>query len=325
MKRIKFGIGLGIAVLTHQPALFAEGKVSPSEKATQIAQKQAHLKNLLQRLRKEAEHIQNPLFAKDAKIIPETPQFSIVKAHQKHEKQLAEKLEAEGLYKSVQDQSLFPKNEPMPFISAPGSVWRSHHSYPGGLLYHTLTNLKLGLSYSQTYKEIYRIQLRQDYIRMAALMHDSAKTLTIVWNEDGSCTENEVGIANTSAHHIWAIAEAIERKYPTDFIVTLASAHSPPLAGKSLSDLVGFLKAASILAEVPYEKAGLSPDGKTLASLPPIEAFITHLDDHDYVLTETSIDAVDVMEKVKGLDFWKRNELLSKEGDLPIYLKAASH
>jgi hypothetical protein len=295
--------------------------IAPNMRAQQIAERQSHLQKLSKNLEKEARSILNSQLKQDALTVIKRPKFTVIQARKAAESELMSKLIQEGLLdnSAVSTQppvSIFPKEDPMAFIAAPGSAWPGHHSYPGGLLYHTYTNLMIGKRIAQTYQDIYGVRLRYDYIRLAAIWHDAAKTITLPWNADGSCAKQELQIAKTSAHHILGIAEALFRKYPTDFIVTLASAHSPPLEGKSLSELIGYLKAAAIIAGVSYNQAGLTEDGKALVSLAPIEAFINHLDDHDYVLTQTSITTLD---KTTHLDLWKRNEMLSKSGDLSFY------
>jgi len=311
--------------LRTEGAQVAQDKTA-MQHAHRIAQSQPHVKALHERLKKEALSISDSTFRKDALTTLDRPIFSVVNANRKFEAEIIQKLQRESLLEKS-SSNLFPTEEPMPFLAAPGSAWLGHHSYPGGLVYHTYANLSIGLRYAQVYREIYGIKLRQDYIRMASILHDSAKTMTIQWNKDGSTSPSELQIAGTSAHHIFAVAEAVFRKYPTDFIITLASAHSPALQGQSLSTLIKYLKAAAIIANVPYSAMGLSGDGQTLKAPPPIESFINHLDDHDFVLTESSIEAVDrsLNQKTNGdpknnqKDYWQRDEILSRNGDLRFY------
>lgn len=317
MKRCFF---LGLILFNLLAAPFAFGQEdSPAIKAWKIAKEQPHLRALFQKLEKEAGTIATPEFRQYALSTLKGPAFTVISAHREHEAEIINQLKKESL---LDDRTayLFPKTEPIPFLAAPGSTWPGHHSYPGGLVYHTYTNLRMALRYAETYQEIYGVQLRLDYLRLAAILHDAAKTITIPWNTDGSCAKEEISIAGTAAHHIFAVAEAVFRKYPSDLIVTLASAHSPAFSGQPLSTLIGYLKAAAIIAEMPYTSAGLTSDGRALASRPPIESFVNHLVDHDYVLTETSVENVDHALRPEG-DYWKRDEILSKTGDLLIYQK----
>jgi hypothetical protein len=317
MKMVIFSAFLGSSLLSISVFSWAS---PPNQKAYEIAQNQPNLMHLMKKLEFEANQIGDAQFRKDALSILQGPTFLVLEARKKNSVEISRKLQKAHLY-APSAIPLFPHDAPMNFLAAPGSVWLHHHSYPGGLVYHTITNLRVGTSYAEVYEDIYGVKLRNDYIRLAAIWHDAAKTFTIPWNADGSCSPQEALIAKTSAHHIFAVAEAIYRKYPTEFIVTLASAHNPPLAGQSLNDLIGYLQAGAIVAGQPFIAAGLTADGTRLAALPPIEAFINHLDDHDYVLTETSIAAVEgkLNVPVGVSDFWKRDEALSQNGDLPLY------
>jgi hypothetical protein len=205
----------------------------------------------------------------------------------------------------------------MAFIAAAGGTAMGHHAYPGGLVYHTLFNLRSGVAYAHNYRFVYGIAADEDLIRAAAIWHDVAKTFTLPWNEDGSLPKEEASLAGTSAHHIWGVAEALARKLPPKFIVTLASAHEAPW-GEGRKKVCGFLRAASRIAGVDYAAAGLRTDGEGLAGewdkQPPVEAFITHFDDGDFPLTILSMQAVPT-----GGDLWKRAEKMAAQGDLALY------
>ncbi len=320
------------AVLASLPSIGVANEKNANQHAFQIAERQPKLKKLFEKLENEAQSIIDPNLRKDALAVLHHPVFGVLLKSRSHEAEIIQNLKQEKLIDFTNTPpSIFPKGEPMPFLAAPGSVWNSHHSYPGGLVYHTYTNLSLGLKYALVYQDVYDVKLRKDTLRFAAIFHDSAKTTTLSWNSDGSCTSEEIQIAGTSAHHIIAIAEAIFRKYPPDLIVTIASAHTPPATGIAARELINYLKAGAILAEAPYTAAGLTRNGKALTSRPSIEAFVNHLDDHDYLLTENSILAVDesikktLEESNSQRDYWKRNEILSRQGDLPLYQNSLTH
>lgn len=318
---------LSSSLLLGASLVFANPIPSPAQKALQIAQAQPHVRSLALKLKNEAKSIQDTKMREDALSVIETPSFKFLKALDPQEMQsVLKKLKQESLLDPKTDSLLAQGvTEAMRFIAAPGSSWSSHHAYPAGLLYHTYANLRIGVKYAEVYKEIYGVHLKRDLIRFAAIWHDAAKTLTIPWNPDGSCIQNEVQVGGTAAHHIFGIAEAAYRKHPPSTIITLASAHSPPSLGKPPAELLNYLKAAAILAKVSYSAVGVTEDGKALAENPPIEAWINHLGDHDYVLMGASMGVgakrVDLNNNQKNdpKDYWKRNETLSQKGDLRFY------
>lgn len=299
-------------------AAYAE---TPENRAYQIAARQARLQKISKELGQEAEKLSDPKLRKDALALLETPRFEVFEARKAKEAELVQQLKKENLYSS--NLPLFPNRPASHFLSAPGSTWNGHHSYPGGLTYHTYFNLVAGLGFVDSYKKVYGIELNKDWVRLAAIWHDAAKTFTLEWKENGSCTEAENMIAGTAAHHIWAITEVLYRKYPSHFAVILASAHSPPFAGGGLQEMIGYLRAASILAGVSFQSAGLTSDGKSLAHAPPLEAFVNHMDDHDYVLSSTTMNKMATIssQTLDEQDFWKRNELFSKDSDISLYFQ----
>jgi hypothetical protein len=84
--------------------------------------------------------------------------------------------------------------------------------------------------------------------------------------------------------------------------------------------LVRFLQAASIIAGKPFQAAGLSDDGTKLAKPAPLESYLNHLSDHDWVASEVSFkEAADALKQTySDLDAWKQDELLSRFGDLRV-------
>jgi len=291
-------------------------------RATEVAAKQPRIQAILKSLKAEASSIRDAKRRQEALVALDKPVFAVVAGRRASESEIVSKLQAAELLDLGFTGPLFPKHEPMPFIAAPGGKWNAHHSYPGGLVYHTSFNLRTGLALADNYARVYGVQPSRDMIRLAAIWHDAAKPMTFSWNDDGSLNREEERIAGTGAHHIWAVAEAVYRGLPRDLIVAIASAHGAPSPGSGLEDLLKFLRAGSIIAGKPFEDAGLSADGSRLASLPPMEAFINRIDDHDYVFTDVSLPNVaEAVDRVLGAtgDFWKRNEILARDGDVALY------
>ncbi|HEY5341327.1 MAG TPA: HDIG domain-containing metalloprotein [Candidatus Aquilonibacter sp.] len=176
-----------------------------------------------------------------------------------------------------------------PFWSTPGSDTNGHHSYPGGLCAHELFNARMGMQFAQTYDRQYfggRANVDPDVAIAAALYHDIMKTVVFQYREDGTFLE-ELSIGDTGGHHCLSGAEAILRGRDARFVTVLLSAHAAPSLGDERK-VVTWARAAAMIAGVDPVAFGLvkrTPDGFGLAALPPVEAFVNHLSDHDYVLT----------------------------------------
>lgn len=172
-----------------------------------------------------------------------------------------------------------------PFLSAPGSGYNSHHSYPGGLSTHTAANLHITLAIYQTYQDVFGYSVDKDIIIAAQALHDLHKPWVFQWKEDGSLLQEQT-IAGTGAHHILSMAEAIYRDFPAEEIVAQACAHNHPGTVPDEIIVVNWIKAASIIAGVdPIQKGLLDTTGKTLPSPHKQEGYIVHLGDHDFVLS----------------------------------------
>jgi hypothetical protein len=289
------------------------------EKAQKLAKSSAFITQALDQLILEARKIHDPVLRDSALRILARPEFKFVSARISKESEIKKELSKEGLFDGK--GSLFPVNDPMPFNLAPAGIWYGHHSYPGGLVIHTWTNLLHALSLSKDWKKVQGVQLNEDWLRAAVIWHDSAKTMTLSWNEDGSDTLSEEEIAGTGAHHIFGITEAAFRELPVDFILILASAHSPPHPEAGLQAVIKYLKAAAIIAGKPYSVVGLDPTGKTLLKSPPLECFIHHLSDHDWVATEPADRQVSerIEAQLNLKSHWERNRILSRVGELSLY------
>jgi hypothetical protein len=210
-----------------------------------------------------------------------------------------------------------------PFWSAPGSAIDSHHSYPGGLLVHELFNSRMAANFEQTYDALYfegGKQVDRDTVIAAAFYHDIMKTAVFQYNEDGSLFD-ELDIAGTGGHHCLSGAEAIVRGHDARFVTVLLSAHAAPSLGDE-GKVIEWCRASALIAGVDPIEYGLvkkTANGYALAVLPPIEAFVNHLSDHDYVL---SIPAVrEVVPRLQKLNAspWFRHEVLSRTSAIALY------
>jgi hypothetical protein len=179
---------------------------------------------------------------------------------------------------------------PQPFWAAAGSDANSHHSYPGGLAVHEHFNASIAQQFASTYDRVYfdaRDAVDRDTVVAAALYHDVMKTVVFQWNDDGSIFE-ETPIGATGGHHVLSGAEAIARGRSPAFVITLLSAHAAPSLGDE-TKVATWCRAAAIVAGVdPVEYGLLRRDGSQFVLAPhyvPSEAFVSHLSDHDFVIS----------------------------------------
>ena len=111
------------------------------------------------------------------------------------------------------------------FQTAPGSRMHDHHSYPGGLVYHTTADIELALNIAAVYQRIYHLEIKQEIMIFALVLHDIAKATVFPWNECGEYP-GEIKIAGTEGHHIFSISEAIYREFPLPVIKAMAFCHN---------------------------------------------------------------------------------------------------
>jgi putative nucleotidyltransferase with HDIG domain len=218
-----------------------------------------------------------------------------------------------------------------PFWSAPGSAYDSHHSYPGGLLVHELFNARMAEHFAKTYNLEYfngQSQVDRDLVIAAAFYHDIMKTVVFQYNADGSLLP-ELQIAGTGGHHCLSGAEAIVRGHDARFVTVLLSAHAAPSLGDQVK-VASWCRAAAIIAGVDPVEYGLLDRAGNLAALPPIEAFVSNLSDHDYVLSVHAMQQVGP--RVEALApyaagsaemRWWRHGVLANASAIALYEKLA--
>ncbi len=184
-----------------------------------------------------------------------------------------------------------------PFWAAPGSPEGSHHAYPGGLAMHESFNATVAEAFASAYDRHYfggRPTVSRDTAIAAALYHDAMKTVVFGWNDDGTPFD-ELTIAGTGGHHVLSGAEALARGHDARFVTTLLSAHAAPSLGDE-AKVTAWCRAAAIVANVDPVAYGLvtpAGTGFALGADPaPLEAFVNHLSDHDYVLSVHAMHVV---------------------------------
>lgn len=174
---------------------------------------------------------------------------------------------------------------PQPFWSAPGSGYASHHAYPGGLATHCALNVVSAVRLLENYDGVFNMDLSYDAAVGGELLHDLHKPWVFAWQPDGASRKEET-LAKTGEHHVLSLAESMKRGLPREVVVAQACAHEHPgtPAGEAL--VVGWIRAAAIIAGVdPVENGFLSKDGAHLPQPTRAEGFVVHLADHDWVLS----------------------------------------
>jgi hypothetical protein len=208
-----------------------------------------------------------------------------------------------GVLPPVLDAGSACPHLPQPFFSAPGSVFGGHHSYPGGLPVHETFNDLSDVSFAANYRRVYGhpgpgglpvvgdgffdrvdIDIDEDIIVAAPLLHDWGKPVVFQWNVDGTefaelnfggngATDNNgaAGDSRTGAHHIIGVAESMARGLPPKLVITQASAHSSPTSGNEYK-VVNWLRAGAIVAGIdPVAKGYLRVDGAGHLRLPAVQ------------------------------------------------------
>lgn len=236
-----------------------------------------------------AKQIRNEEFRSQTLSILENPAPTIARGD---EKNILDQLKKEKLvdadcvtvFPPVKD----PGQSPQPFWSAPGSGYASHHAYPGGLATHTALNVVSTLSLVKNYRDVNGLKLDYDAAIGGEILHDLHKPWVFAWQDDHTCRK-EQRLAGTGEHHVLSIAESIARKLPSEVIVAQACAHEHPATPAGERFVVGWLKAASIIAGVdPIAYGLLDASGTTLPLPRRIEGWVVHLADHDFVISSSA-------------------------------------
>ena len=143
-----------------------------------------------------------------------------------------------------------PKAE-MPYETAPGSGYQSHHAYPGGLVTHVATNVQITRTIIETYKTIYGYQVDYDVALAAQLLHDLHKPYVFQWDEEGS-SRTEQTLAGTGEHHVLSAVELIARKAPPELVIAMISAHQCATTDEDEKILAGWKPQQSSRESIPW-------------------------------------------------------------------------
>ena len=309
------GAAIGAAMLNVPGMTFAAGaKVKAASynnlpDAVTLAANSELVQLSYQKIKDAVKTIQDPSLARMTMDIVNNPVPTFMNNYQLpgSKRTVYNKLVAAGLLDSSKtslENFMPPYNGslPQPFYSAPGSGYASHHAYPGGLATHTATNLQISEGIYNTYTGLFNSDISHDIVIAAQALHDLAKPLVFQWNKDQSSL-TEYQIAGTGAHHIFSIAEVIYRGFPVEEIVAQSCAHTIP-SGKDEQVVVGYLKAAAIIAGKDAEKLGLVTSKGTIPTPHKQEGYITSLGDHDFVLSGPACQkSVAILKQIAAKDY----------------------
>jgi 7,8-dihydroneopterin 2',3'-cyclic phosphate phosphodiesterase len=115
----------------------------------------------------------------------------------------------------------------MGFETAPAGLYK-HHSYPGGLLDHTIAAAELALSLAKIVEEIYRCSIDRDLVISGIILHDVFKTL--IYQGEKGCRYVNSDLGERLDHLSLITAELIRRNFPID-LVHIVCAHHGGQAG----------------------------------------------------------------------------------------------
>lgn len=309
------GAAIGAAMLNMPGMSFAAGaKVKAASynnlpDAVTLAANSELVQLSYQKIKDAVKTIQDPSLARMTMDIVNNPVPTFMNNYQLpgSKRTVYNKLVAAGLLDSSKtslENFMPPYNGslPQPFYSAPGSGYASHHAYPGGLATHTAANLQISEGIYNTYTGLFNSDISHDIVIAAQALHDLAKPLVFQWNKDQSSL-TEYQIAGTGAHHIFSIAEVIYRGFPVEEIVAQSCAHTIP-TGKDEQVVVGYLKAAAIIAGKDAEKLGLVTSKGTIPTPHKQEGYITSLGDHDFVLSGPACQkSVAILKEIAAKDY----------------------
>lgn len=285
--------------------------------AVRLAEKSPLVRSAMQFLIEQAEHIQDEALRKESLDILRNPSTCVL-----HRRGLSTPPSQDAVIRTLFDQGLINRADaaafpsgiraaifppilqsdsacpqlPQPLMSAPGSAFGGHHSYPGGLPVHEsnndLSDLHLASQYQSVYGSVGRaglpevdadeegdahghrgqrgegLPIDKDVIVAAPIWHDWAKTIVFQWNADGSeFAEFNFGGAGTL--DAWGAAgdSRTGGHHILGIAESMARGLSPLMVVTQASahsaptlgneyKVVNWLRAAAIIARVEPVKAG---------------------------------------------------------------------
>src|SRR5215475_13624889 len=128
----------------------------------------------------------------------------------------------------------FNQAAPQSWLASPGSGWKSHHSYPGGLSVHIMEWVAVASGWVDTYEKIYGVKLDRDLVLAGLILHDWGKIWFLFDNASGKIRTPDWYPKDWGAKANWKwmgghgavlYAELISRGVPNELLFSAASAH----------------------------------------------------------------------------------------------------
>ncbi len=129
------------------------------------------------------------------------------------------------------------KGDFTPLLVSPASK-RLHHSYPGGLIEHTVAVTRLGLSLCDILEGVYHAKPDRDIVVASLVLHDLFKFYTYGVSPRGRYYTSRIG---EHIDHLSLIsAEIYKRKFPVEVIHAVLASHGEhgPMRPRTLEALV---------------------------------------------------------------------------------------
>ena len=123
------------------------------------------------------------------------------------------------------------------WLASPGSGWRSHHSYPGGLSVHNLEWIEAALGWANAYQKVHGVTLDRDVLIAGLVLHDWGKLWFLFEDASGKIRlpdwypkdwGNKANWKWMGGHGAVLYAELIHRGLPKDLLFAVAAAHFDP-------------------------------------------------------------------------------------------------
>ncbi len=129
------------------------------------------------------------------------------------------------------------KSEHTPLEDSPASK-RLHHSYPGGLIEHTISVTRLGLSLCDILEKVYSAKPDRDVVVASLVLHDLFKFYTYGVSPRGRYYTSRIG--EHIDHLSLVSAEIYKRKFPVEVIHAVLASHGEhgPMRPRTLEALV---------------------------------------------------------------------------------------
>lgn len=131
----------------------------------------------------------------------------------------------------------FKQTASQSWLASPGSGWKSHHSYPGGLVVHTMEWLTVASGWVDAYEKVYGVKLDRDLVMAGLILHDWGKVWFLFDDASGKIREpdwypkawgNKANWKWMGGHGAVLYAELISRGVSNDILFSAAAAHFDP-------------------------------------------------------------------------------------------------